>query len=514
MRETQKPSSEKLQNRGPYDEAACDKLYALLSARFKEHYPSEDSEDLKSKIAEQIAKAAEKLDIRKNPRETETLGPYAYKTASARVTLNKLLFEGRATKEYMKVVANFLGKRPEELQAILSQASQAARALNREYDVICLGEAVLDMAVYDYKWDDIMERDANMGRATEIFLSAGGSPFIVAKVVKEIGGESAFIGKVGNDAFGKFLQMQIARLHDGHTNPPDPSMKHGARHALNTRLVLSSIVKGYRDFEYISDTASDGELSVADVQAHEDVIKKGIILHLGSLVLKSSTLRAAAITAKGFALEAEAGCILSFDLTFRPKLWSDKERGSEEEKNGFAEQIRDFEVFKAAHILKFTLEELQIMSSDSRLREQLSKFESKLAMNKSTQSRFKETLEAVLKTYFEELKQSGNHLNLILVVVTCGRYGCFWRTAAGLHGYSPVETINKKVIDSLGAGDHFLAQMFHDIVQMTGETRKVRSPEAIAKLTQKEWETIFSNANAKAAKSTSHHGPYLIKERG
>src|SRR5699024_12546417 len=61
----------------------------------------------------------------------------------------------------------------------------------------CIGVLLIDMSSTDV---DVSLKDAeNFNR------KAGGAPANVAATVANLGGKASMIGKVGNDAFGKFL---------------------------------------------------------------------------------------------------------------------------------------------------------------------------------------------------------------------------------------------------------------------------------------------------------------------
>src|SRR5690625_3421106 len=63
--------------------------------------------------------------------------------------------------------------------------------------VCCIGELLIDMFSTDV--------DVSLKDAENFKRKAGGAPANVAATVANLGGKASMIGKVGNDAFGKFL---------------------------------------------------------------------------------------------------------------------------------------------------------------------------------------------------------------------------------------------------------------------------------------------------------------------
>ena len=217
----------------------------------------------------------------------------------------------------------------------------------RKIDVVCLGEAVVDFAIYGQAWKNFLKKYANTDRPAPIYVSAGGSPFIVAQVIRnKLGGTSEFIGRVGNDHFGQFLNESPSRGDSDFLRKLEKS---------RTRLILSSVPDGSHNFEYITHPAADGLLEATYVNDHcAEPIKNCSILHFGGMVLKSQSLADAAKAAVKMALDAN--CSISLDVTFRKHLWVEKVEK-------FVDAVRKAKAYKSAHILKFTLEELRLFFS-------------------------------------------------------------------------------------------------------------------------------------------------------
>ena len=68
-------------------------------------------------------------------------------------------------------------------------------------DVICLGELLIDVCA--------IERDVSLAEARTFQRAPGGAPANVAVGVVRLGTSAAFIGAVGNDPFGHYLESVL-----------------------------------------------------------------------------------------------------------------------------------------------------------------------------------------------------------------------------------------------------------------------------------------------------------------
>lgn len=183
-----------------------------------------------------------------------------------------------------------------------------------------LGDAVVDL----------LPRD-NM----QFEACAGGAPFNVAIGVARLGHDSGFIGRVGNDAFGRFLHQTLVTAQvDTKSLEFDPK-----RH---TSTVLVSLdLDGERQFDFLVNPSADQFLSPASLPdfGHD-------ILHFCSLALVAPDCRATLTQA--MAAMRQAGGTLSFDINLRPQMWSNETQ--------MFDQVSDFA--RQSDILKMSEEEL------------------------------------------------------------------------------------------------------------------------------------------------------------
>lgn len=183
-----------------------------------------------------------------------------------------------------------------------------------------LGDAVVDL----------LPRD-NM----QFEACAGGAPFNVAIGVARLGHDSGFIGRVGNDAFGRFLHQTLVTAQvDTKRLEFDPK-----RHTSTVLVSLDS--DGERQFDFLVNPSADQFLSPASLPdfGHD-------ILHFCSLALVAPDCRATLTQA--MAAMRQAGGTLSFDINLRPQMWSNETQ--------MFDQVSDFA--RQSDILKMSEEEL------------------------------------------------------------------------------------------------------------------------------------------------------------
>lgn len=177
-------------------------------------------------------------------------------------------------------------------------------------------------------------------------MHCGGAPFNVAVNCKKAGARTGFIGRVGNDLIGKFLQEYASRAAlDDLQIQVDPQR--------NTTLAFVTLTGGERAFSFFRHHTADYHLQAEsiDLSAFPDLH----ILHLGSLMLSESEGR---FFAAEMAKQAKAKNIyLSFDVNFRMDLYRDT-----------AQAVKAYAPFvEQADILKFSADELLDYTGDREL---------------------------------------------------------------------------------------------------------------------------------------------------
>jgi fructokinase len=172
-------------------------------------------------------------------------------------------------------------------------------------DVICLGELLIDFIPTVTGLD--------LATAETFKKAAGGAPANVAAGLARFGVASGFMGKVGEDGFGRFLAATLAAAG---VNVSTLRFTTGARTAL---AFVSLREDGEREFLFYRHPSADMLFAPEDVD--ETAIRRAKILHFGSISLigepsRSGTLHAVTVARRH-------GLRISYDPNLRLPLWPD-----------------------------------------------------------------------------------------------------------------------------------------------------------------------------------------------
>ncbi|WP_205599267.1 aminoimidazole riboside kinase [Aeromonas rivipollensis] len=173
----------------------------------------------------------------------------------------------------------------------------------------------------------------------------GGAPANVAVGVARLGGESAFIGRVGADPFGRFMaDTLVAEGVDIRHLTQDPA------HRTSTVLVELDEA-GERSFTFMVRPSADQFLEPADLPRFE----AGQWLLSCSIALANEPVRSSCLQA--MATIKEAGGRVCFDPNLRPEVWGKP-----------AEMLPQVSAAIAlADVVKLSVEELQLLSGEDDL---------------------------------------------------------------------------------------------------------------------------------------------------
>lgn len=268
--------------------------------------------------------------------------------------------------------------------------------------IFSMGEALIDFIPN--------ESGVGLQEVTGFQKAPGGGPANVASAVAILGGDSAYIGKIGLDPFGDFLvdTLTHAGVDTSHVIRTDEAM---------TGLAFVSLKKdGNRDFMFYRNPAADMLLSADEIQP--DWFTSKDILHFCSVDLIDAPVRGAhrsAITAIH-----EKGGIVCFDPNVRLPLWPSPD--------ACREAIRSF--LPGCEIVKISDEELAFVTGHS-------------------------DEEQAFSFLFEQ--------GVRLIVYTMGKQGAalITRTIRERAGVYPLKTI-----DTTGAGDAFIGSFLFLYAEM------------------------------------------------
>lgn len=265
-------------------------------------------------------------------------------------------------------------------------------------DIVCLGEMLIDMF------------PAEIGRplaaVSAFYPVPGGAPANVAIAAARLGAQSAFIGKVGDDPFGRFLSETLVRQ-----GVQTQGMRFDAE--ARTGLNFHAQVDG--------DTATHLFYRGADMRLRPDELDRTLLqetraFNFGTLSLMQQPARSATLDALNIA--RAAGALIAFDVNYRPSLWADPAA--------------------ARHLIDATLPYVDVLKINAD--------------------------ELLLITGSTELVEATAHLlktGLQLCVVTLGPTGSFYCCATGS---ALVPGFPIKAIDATGSGDAFTATLLTQLV--------------------------------------------------
>lgn len=171
----------------------------------------------------------------------------------------------------------------------------------KKYDVTALGELLIDFT-----------ENGKSGQGNSLFeANPGGAPCNVLAMLEKLGHKTAFIGKVGEDQFGRQLKNVIVEAGI------DASFLKMDEQVHTTLAMVHTFPDGDRDFSFYRNPGADMMLTEDEIP--KDVIEDSKIFHFGTLSMTHTGVRAA--TKKAVRIAEEAGVLISFDPNFRPPLW-------------------------------------------------------------------------------------------------------------------------------------------------------------------------------------------------
>lgn len=260
-------------------------------------------------------------------------------------------------------------------------------------DLVSLGEILMDMFP--------AEVGKKLGEVSAFYPKPGGACANVAVAASRLGCSSAFIGKVGEDAFGHVLIQTLAE---------NGVETRGMRldEVIRTTVVFIAMPdENHAEFIFFRNPGADLRLRADELDV--ELLSGCKVLHVGSLTLVDEPAREAQYRA--IELARKNGALISFDVNFRPNLWQER-----------TDALREIDKMLAlTDLLKVNETELELLTGSS-----------DPALGSA----------ALLKKGVQ------------LVAVTLGTQGSYYQTQAHCGHVAPFAV---QTVDAVGCGDAFIA---------------------------------------------------------
>ena len=299
-------------------------------------------------------------------------------------------------------------------------------------DVVALGELLIVFSC--------LERDS-LGYPT-LAAHPGGAPANFLAAVAAMGGSTALMATVGEDAFGRQLIKTLSDLGIGTAcirRDPD---------VFTTLAFVTLDEAGDREFSFARKPGADTRLTFG--HGERKLLSEARALHFGSLSLTHEPARTA--TARALAFARSHGLLISYDPNLRTPLWDDLSRAKEQLLWGM----------KQADVVKLSREEGEFL--------------------------FDRPVEACAEILRRDY-------GLKLVFVTCGSDGCYFDNGTA-RGWEPALT-DLRVADTTGAGDIFGGTALWGLLQTDQAPQDLQEPAL---------RQIVRRANVAAGLSTTRPG--------
>ncbi|MBR4457545.1 MAG: carbohydrate kinase [Clostridia bacterium] len=278
----------------------------------------------------------------------------------------------------------------------------------KRFDTVALGELLIDFT-----------ENGLSGQGNTLFeANPGGAPCNVLAMLGKLGRRCAFVGKVGDDMFGRLLRGVVGEAGI-YTEAllTDPRVR-------TTLAFVRTLANGDRDFSFYRNPGAD--MMLTEDELPTDMLRDTRIFHFGTLSMTHEAVRRA--TVKAVATAKAAGAVISFDPNLRPPLWDSLDTARSQIEWGLGR----------ADVVKIADNEITFLTGINDL---------------------EEAAQALLRKY----------PNIRLLNVTAGADGsCAY--CCGHRVFVPAFRLGG-TIETTGAGDTFCACVLHDVLENGLEDR-------------------------------------------
>ena len=268
-------------------------------------------------------------------------------------------------------------------------------------DVVALGELLIDFTCVSTDPEGYPTMAAHPGGAPANFLAA----------LTKFGAKTAFLGKVGTDAFGRLLTGTLNQAGiDTRGLVADDDV-------FTTLAFVTLDETGNREFSFSRKPGAD--TCIAYDELNLGLIDEAKVFHFGTLSLTDEPARSTTYQVVDYA--KSKGKLITYDPNLRKPLWKDLEEAKKQMLWGLGQ----------ADVVKISDEEVEFLFG--------------LAPEAGA--------DYILK-----------HFDVKLVFVTCGADGCYFKNAVACGKVPSLSGI--KVVDTTGAGDIFGGSAVWKLLQL------------------------------------------------
>ena len=280
------------------------------------------------------------------------------------------------------------------------------------YDVVALGELLIDFTCVSTDPEGYPTMAAHPGGAPANFLAA----------LAKFGAKAAFLGKVGNDSFGRLLKATLEQAGIGTEGlVTDDSV-------FTTLAFVTLDASGDREFAFARKPGADTQIRFEELNL--SLIDQAKVFHFGTLSLTGEPARSATYQAVEYA--RKAGKLITYDPNLRKPLWADLEEAKKQILWGLS----------MADVVKISDEEVQFLFGLG----------------------VEEGAKHILENY-----------PVKLVFVTCGADGCYFQNSRCSGKVPSLSGIS--VVDTTGAGDIFGGSAVWKLLQAGKAPEELEEPE-------------------------------------
>lgn len=310
----------------------------------------------------------------------------------------------------------------------------------KEYDVIALGELLIDMT------DNGVSEQGN----TLFEANPGGAPCNVLAMLRRLNHKVGFIGKVGDDIFGRKLKKVLEEVG---INTDNLLIDKNCR---TTLAFVETHLDGDRSFSFYRNPGADMMLQKEDI--HESLLRQTKIFHFGTLSMTHENVRQATM----YAVETakKNGAVISFDPNIREMLWDSLETAKEQVHYGL----------KMCDVLKISDNEIQWLTGE--------------------------------QDFTAGVKKIRERYKIPLILVSMGKEGSrayYLKEDSSEIIVEEKAVLQKNTIETTGAGDTFMGCVLHFILN-----------KGLKHLEQTDLSQMLRFANAAASIITTRKGALRV----